>query len=76
MTTSEILFGTKLCPVNQEEMARMLGVNQSTISRWRKDPGLIPWGKMQLLIRIRNVTAYDLMKMAKEVRHGSDRCNQ
>lgn len=67
MTTSEILFGTRLCPVNQKEMARMVGVNPSTISRWRKDPGLIPWNKMQLLIRIRSLTADDLMRMAKEI---------
>ena len=66
MTTSEILFGTKLCPVNQEEMARLIGVNQSTISRWRKEPGAIPWDKMKLIIRIRGLSAEDLMKMAKE----------
>lgn len=76
MTTSEILFGTKLCPVNQKEIARMVGVNPSTISRWRKDPGSIPWNKMQLLIRLRGVSADDLMRMAKEVKHGPVRCDQ
>lgn len=66
MTTSEILFGTKLCPVNQKEMARLVGVDQSTVSRWRKEPGAIPWNKMKMIIRIRGLTAEDLMKMAKE----------
>lgn len=66
MTTSEMLFGTKLCPVNQEEMARLIGVNQSTVSRWRKEPGAIPWSKMKILIKIRGLTAEDLMRMAKE----------
>lgn len=66
MTTTEMLFGTKLCPVNQKEMARLVGVDQSTVSRWRKEPGAIPWNKMKILIRIRGLTAEDLMKMAKE----------
>ena len=66
MTTSEILFGTKLCPVNQKEMARLVGVDQSTVSRWRKEPGAIPGNKMKMIIRIRGLTAEDLMKMAKE----------
>lgn len=66
MTTSEMLFGTKLAPVNQTEMARLIGCSQATVSRWRKDPGLIPWDKMKLLIRIRGISQDDLMKMAKE----------
>lgn len=66
MTTSELLFGTKLCPINQKEMARLAGVNPATISRWRKNPGSIPWNKMRILVRIRGLTAEDLMKMAKE----------
>lgn len=66
MTTSEVLFGTKLCPVNQGELARLVGVNQSTVSRWRKNPNSIPWEKMKLLIRVRGLTGDDLIKMAKE----------
>lgn len=66
MTTAEILFGTKLCPVNKAEMARLVGVNQSTVSRWAKDPDSIPWNKMKLIIRLRGLTAEDLMTMAKE----------
>ena len=66
MTTAEILFGTRLCPVNQQEMARLVGVDKSTISRWRKNPGAIPWDKMKVIIRIRGITAEDLAKMAKE----------
>ena len=66
VTTTEMLFGTKLCPVNRKEMARLVGVNQSTISRWSQNPGAIPWDKMKLIIRIRGLSAEDLMKMAKE----------
>lgn len=66
MTTSELLFGTKLCPVNQKEMARLAGVNPATISRWRKNLGSIPWDKMKQIIKIRGLSAEDLMKMAKE----------
>jgi hypothetical protein len=66
MVTAEKLFGTRLCPVNQKELARIAGVNQSTVCRWRKNPGSIPWEKMKILIRVRGLTADDLMKMAKE----------
>ena len=67
MTTAEMLFGTKLAPVRQEEMARLTGTSQATISRWKKNPGLIPWSKMKLLIRLRGISQDDLMKMAKEL---------
>lgn len=66
VTTQEMLFGTKDFPGNQYNLARVLGVNQSTICRWRKNPGSIPWEKMKLLIRYRGLDAQDLMKMAKE----------
>ena len=66
MTTQEYLFGTVLCPVNRKELARLVGVNQSTVSRWSQNPGQIPWDKMKLIIRIRGLAAEDLMKMAKE----------
>lgn len=66
MTTQEYLFGTVLCPVNQKEMARLAGVNPATISRWRKNPGSIPWDKMKQIIKIRGLSAEDLMKMVKE----------
>ncbi len=66
MTTQEMLFGTKDFPGNQYILAQVLGVNQSTICRWRKNPGAIPWEKMKLLIRYRGLDAEDLMKMARE----------
>lgn len=66
MTTAEILFGTKLCPVNKKEMARLVGVTPGTVNNWTKDPGTIPWNKMKLIIRLRGLTAEDLMTMAKE----------
>lgn len=66
MTTAEMLFGTKLNPVNQEELARRVGVGKSSISRWKKNPEMIPWGKMKLLIRARGLTGEDIAKIAKE----------
>ena len=66
MTTSEILFGTKLCPVNQEELARLVGVDPSTISRWKRNPGAIPWNKFKILVRIRKLTGDDIIKMSRE----------
>lgn len=66
MTTQEMLFGTRLCPVRTGELASMLGVTQPTIYRWKKNPGSIPWGKMKMLIKIRGLSPDDVMKMAKE----------
>lgn len=66
MTTQEMLFGTQLCPVKQEELARLIGTSTSTVSRWKKNPGSIPWDKMKLIIKVRGLTGDDLMKMAKE----------
>ena len=66
MTTQEYLFGTVLYPVNKKELARIIGVAPPTLYRWSKDPGLIPWGKMKKIIKIRGLSAEDLMKMAKE----------
>ena len=66
MTTAEMLFGTQLCPVKQEELARLIGTSTSTVSRWKKNPGSIPWDKMKLIIKVRGLTGDDLIKMAKE----------
>ena len=66
MVTSERLFGTKLQPVNAAELSRLVGVSHKTISNWKKNPGSIPWEKMKLLIRVRGLTADEVMKMARE----------
>lgn len=66
MTTAEMLFGTKMCPVNTLELSKAVGVSPGTIRNWKKDPNLIPWGKMKIIARIRRLTAEDLEKMTKE----------
>jgi len=66
MTTAERLFGTKLNPVNQKELARLTGVDQSTISRWKRDPGAIRWRDMKKLVKARGITGEDLAMMARE----------
>lgn len=66
MTTVELLFGTKLCPVNSAEMAKIAGVDKSTICRWRKNPDSIPWNKMKILIKARGLSGDEVMKMARE----------
>lgn len=66
MTTKELLFGTALCPVNKVELARIVGVTPPTVYRWSKDPGLIPWEKMKKIIKVRGLSAEDVMKMVKE----------
>ena len=66
MTTKELLFGTALCPVSRIELARIVGVTPATVYRWSKDPGTIPWGKMKKIIKVRGLSAEDVMKMTKE----------
>ena len=66
MTTQEYLFGTVLCPVNKKELARIIGVAPSTLSRWAKDPGTIPLDKFKAIVKARGCSEGDIVKMVKE----------
>lgn len=66
MTTKELLFGTKLFPVNKKELARLIGVSPSTIYYWVKDPGTIPLDKFRLIVKVRGCSEGDIVKMVKE----------
>lgn len=52
---SIIILGDKYTRGNGEDIAKALGVSVSTIRRWRKNPELIPYGKMRLLCRLRDI---------------------
>ena len=66
MTTSEILFGTRLAPVSKKELSRLTGISVATLNRWRGNTDMIPLGKLKLLLRVRNVSAEQVAKILKE----------
>lgn len=51
-----MLFGNKIRTVNLSELAKMLGVNRSTLYRWRDDPYLIPVGQLLKIAKISKMT--------------------
>ena len=66
MTTSEILFGTRLAPVSKKELSRLTGISVATLNRWQGNTDMIPLGKLKLLLRVRNVSAEQVAKILKE----------
>lgn len=66
MTTSEILFGTRLAPVSKKELSKLTGISVATLNRWQGNPDMIPLGKLRLLCRVRNVSVEQAGKILKE----------
>ena len=66
MTTSEILFGTRLAPVSKKELSRLTGISVATLNRWQGNPDMIPLGKLKVLCRVRNVSDETVAKIMKE----------
>ena len=66
MTTSEILFGTRLAPVSKKELSKLTGISVATLNRWQGNTDMIPLGKLKLLLRVRNVSAEQVAKILKE----------
>ena len=66
MTTAEMLFGTRGHPANQELMAKAVGIHQTTVSRYSRDIGRIPWGVMKQIIRYQGLSKDDVWKMVQE----------
>ena len=60
--TVEILFGEKVRR-NQTDIAKAIGVDKSTISRWRRNPAQIPKGKLDILIRCNNLTNEEILAL-------------
>ena len=66
MTTSEILFGTRLAPVSKKELSKLTGISVATLNRWQGNTDMIPLGKLKLLLRVRNVSEETVAKIMKE----------
>ena len=61
--TREILFGSGPNRRVLSELAKPLGVSRSCLSNWHKDPGKIPKDKLDILIRVCNLTDEEILKL-------------
>ena len=66
MTTSEILFGTRLAPVSKKELSKLTGISVATLNRWQGNTDMIPLGKFKRLCKVRNVSEETVAKILKE----------
>lgn len=53
ITPSELLFGGVLKPVNRQLLADSIGVDVSTIGRWKKDPDHIRFSDLRQIVKAR-----------------------
>jgi len=61
--TREILFGSGANRRILSELAAPLGVSRSCLSNWQKDPGKIPKNKLDILIRVCNLTDEEILAL-------------
>lgn len=62
---SEILFGSKLRKVNINELARVTGIPEQTLYRWKKDPDLIPMRSLILLVNVQRLPDETKIRLLK-----------
>lgn len=62
---SEILFGDKLHKVNINELARVTGIPEQTLYRWKKDPDLIPMRSLILLVNVQRLPDETKIRLLK-----------
>lgn len=59
----EIIFGKGPNRRILAELSKPTGVPQRTLSNWRKDPGKIPKEKLDILIRVCNLTDEQILAL-------------
>lgn len=60
-----ILFGSESIRIVSSDLAKAVGVDPSTITRWKREPKLIPLGKLQRLCRARHLTDDQILQIVK-----------
>lgn len=60
---SEILFGGSINTTNQSEMAKVIGVDVSTVGRWKKDPDRIRFGDLKMIVRLRGLSNRQILNL-------------
>lgn len=63
ITPSEILFGGVLKPVNRQLLADSIGVDVSTIGRWKKDPDRIRFGDLRQIVKLVGLTDKQILAL-------------
>ncbi len=63
ITPSELLFGGVLKPVNRQLLADSIGVDVSTIGRWKKDPDRIRFGDLRQIVKLVGLTDKQILAL-------------
>lgn len=63
ITPSEILFGGILKPVNRQLLADSIGVDVSTVGRWKKDPNRIRFGDLRQIVKLVGLTDKQILAL-------------
>lgn len=62
-TPSEILFGGALKPVKRQILADDIGVDVSTIGRWKRNPDQIRFGDLKTIVRMIGLTDRQILML-------------
>lgn len=60
---SELLFGGVLKPVNRQLLADSIGVDVSTIGRWKKEPDRIRFGDLRKIVKLVGLTDKQILAL-------------
>lgn len=63
ITPSEILFGGVLKPVNRQLLADSIGVDVSTVGRWKKNPDRIRFGNLRQIVKLVGLTDKQILAL-------------
>lgn len=63
ITPSELLFGGVLKPVNRQLLADSIGVDVSTIGRWKKNPDRIRFGDLRQIVKLVGLTDKQILAL-------------
>ena len=63
ITPSELLFGGVLKPVNRQLLADSIGVDVSTVGRWKKDPNRIRFGDLRKIVKLVGLTDKQILAL-------------
>lgn len=63
ITPSELLFGGVLKPVNRQLLADSIGVDVSTIGRWKKEPDRIRFGDLRQIVKLVGLTDKQILAL-------------
>ena len=63
ISPSELLFGGVLKPVNRQLLADSIGVDVSTIGRWKKDPNRIRFGDLRQIVKLVGLTDKQILAL-------------